>query len=185
MSVPPGSRKVGVRYGTLAAPRPRPAGPSPPRAAASPGPRDHRFSPSARFMLRMAGTNTCVYSGSKANAPGPRTGRGRSDAGGGHLVVKKTGFGARWHPIGVGYAPLAAPPGSRDFKEFDGSWRLLDPSGPQLPPAPQLPQAPGIANSARARVLGSEWRTRIPAYTAAPRQMHRAPGLAGADRTQK
>eukprot|EP00661_Eupelagonemidae_sp_cell13_P013516 gene13516-biopygen11074 len=38
---------------------------------------------------------------------------------------------------------------------------------------------------ALARVLGSEWRKRIPAYTAGPRQMRRAPGLAGADRTQK
>eukprot|EP00661_Eupelagonemidae_sp_cell13_P012553 gene12553-biopygen9496 len=54
-----------------------------------------------------------------------------------------------------------------------------------VPAGPQHPQAPGIANSALARVLGSEWRKRIPAYTAAPRQMHRALGLAGADRTQK
>eukprot|EP00661_Eupelagonemidae_sp_cell13_P012313 gene12313-biopygen16929 len=65
---------------------------------------DRQFSPSARFKLRMAGTNSCIYSGSDANAPGPRTGRGRSDAEGGHLVVQKTGIGARWHPIGVGYA---------------------------------------------------------------------------------
>eukprot|EP00661_Eupelagonemidae_sp_cell13_P015969 gene15969-biopygen20233 len=50
---------------------------------------------------------------------------------------------------------------------------------------PQLRQAPGITDSALARVGGSEWRKRIPAYTAGPRQVHRAPGLAGADRTQK
>eukprot|EP00661_Eupelagonemidae_sp_cell13_P008338 gene8338-biopygen15160 len=41
------------------------------RAAASPSSRDRQFSPSARFMLRMAETDTCIYSGSEANAPGP------------------------------------------------------------------------------------------------------------------
>eukprot|EP00661_Eupelagonemidae_sp_cell13_P009665 gene9665-biopygen7702 len=36
-----------------------------------------------------------------------------------------------------------------------------------------------IANSALARVLGSEWRKRIPAHKAIIRQMHGGPGLAG------
>eukprot|EP00661_Eupelagonemidae_sp_cell13_P014046 gene14046-biopygen2045 len=66
------------------------------------------------------------------------------------------------------------------------SWRHPVPV-PQARPlqGPQLRQAPGITDSALARVLCSEWRERIPACTAAPRQMHRAPGLAGADRTRE
>eukprot|EP00661_Eupelagonemidae_sp_cell13_P012312 gene12312-biopygen16928 len=52
-------------------------------AAASPGPRNRQFSSSARVRLRMTGTNSCIHSGFKTNAPGPR-GRGRLDAEGGH-----------------------------------------------------------------------------------------------------
>eukprot|EP00661_Eupelagonemidae_sp_cell13_P021118 gene21118-biopygen11644 len=70
-------------------------------ATAAPGPRDRQFSPSARFGLRVAGTNTCMYSGSKANAPGPRAGPGRSHAEGDHLAGKK--------PVSV---PVGTPSGS-------------------------------------------------------------------------
>eukprot|EP00661_Eupelagonemidae_sp_cell13_P014809 gene14809-biopygen5143 len=166
------------------------------RVAASPGPRHRKFSPSARFRLRMAETNTRVYSGSKANAPGPGAGRCRSDAEGGHLAAKKPVPVPVGTPSGSGMAPRRHPQEVENFEilmDF-GAWWIPGPplppqrhgrAGRQLPAGPQHPQAPGIANSALARVLGSEWRKRIPAYTAGPRQMHRAPGLAGADRTQK
>eukprot|EP00661_Eupelagonemidae_sp_cell13_P013671 gene13671-biopygen23065 len=99
-------------------------------------------------------------------------------------------------PSGSDMARRRHPPGSRNFRDLGGFWRPVDPQAPpppqrhgragrQLPAGPQHPQAPGIANPALARVLGSEWRKRIPAYTAAPMQMHQAPGLDGADRTQK
>eukprot|EP00661_Eupelagonemidae_sp_cell13_P007964 gene7964-biopygen18094 len=120
----------------------------------------------------MAETNTCVYSGSKANAPGPRTGQGRSHAEGGHLVVKKTGIGARWHTIGVGYGSLAAPPGSRNLKNLmdsgagwtpqDGSCRL----GRSIPRPPGSPI--GLSPESTPNVAGrpstmAPHRSRIPA----------------------
>eukprot|EP00661_Eupelagonemidae_sp_cell13_P002090 gene2090-biopygen3421 len=52
--------------------------------------------------------------------------------------------------------------------------------------ANSAPAGPGrIARSTLARVLGAEWRERIPAHKAAIRQMHCAPGPTGAVRTQK
>eukprot|EP00661_Eupelagonemidae_sp_cell13_P015735 gene15735-biopygen5212 len=180
------------------------------RAAASRCTRNRQFSPSARFRLRMAETNTC---GSKANAPGPGAGRCRSDAEGGHLAAKNPVSEPVGIPSGSDMAPRRHPQGVGNFVilvDFDTWWTPKRPPPPRqrhgragragaspgptqrdgragrmLPAGPQHPQAPGIANSALARVLGSGWRTRIPACTAAPRQMHRAPGLDGGDRTQK
>eukprot|EP00661_Eupelagonemidae_sp_cell13_P023763 gene23763-biopygen20846 len=123
----------------------------------------------------MAGTDTCIYSGSKAHAPGTRAGRCRADAEGCHLAAKQTGIGVRWFPSGVGYGSQAALPGSRKCRDL----------GWGSPARAHSIPSPPIVNSALARVLGSEWRKRIPAYTTAPMQMHRVPGVAGADRTQK
>eukprot|EP00661_Eupelagonemidae_sp_cell13_P011505 gene11505-biopygen22891 len=54
-------------------------------------------------------------------------------------------------------------------------------STPRLQAPLNAPAGPGrIAKSALARVLGAEWRKRIPAHKAAIRQMHCAPGPAGA-----
>eukprot|EP00661_Eupelagonemidae_sp_cell13_P022593 gene22593-biopygen11760 len=70
-------------------------------------------------------------------------------------------------------APRTPPPGR------------AGPPGVLDPPAQPARRPPGIANSARARGLGSQWRKRIPAHKAALRQMHWAPELAGAVWTQK
>eukprot|EP00661_Eupelagonemidae_sp_cell13_P023762 gene23762-biopygen20845 len=51
------------------------------------------------------------------------------------LGAQKTGIGARWHSIGVGYGTRAAPPGSRHFRDFGGFLRLVDPPGSTPPGA--------------------------------------------------
>eukprot|EP00661_Eupelagonemidae_sp_cell13_P010573 gene10573-biopygen255 len=114
----------------------------------------------ARFRLQMAGTNTRVSAAPRQMHRVPwLAGADRMQKV--PLGGQKPGLGARWHPIGVGYGSLAAPPGSRKFQDLVnlGAWGT-----PQPPPPPQRdaragrqhPQeAPGLANSARARVLGS------------------------------
>eukprot|EP00661_Eupelagonemidae_sp_cell13_P008337 gene8337-biopygen15159 len=103
----------------------------------------------------MAETNTCIYSGSEANAPGPgvvwadrtqkvaisrsqnrfgsaprhthRAQRWPGPSGRRRMPFvgqKKNGIGVRWYPSGVGYGSLAAPPGSRKFRDLVdvGTW---------------------------------------------------------------
>eukprot|EP00661_Eupelagonemidae_sp_cell13_P016983 gene16983-biopygen17301 len=75
-----------------------------------------------------------------------------------------------WHPQKVENFEI--------LMDFDACWT------PQDPP-PRATAGPRIAKSAPARVSGAEWRERISVHKAAIRQMHCAPGPAGAVRTQK
>eukprot|EP00661_Eupelagonemidae_sp_cell13_P008185 gene8185-biopygen15144 len=77
--------------------------------------------------------------------------------------------------------PVSIRPTGRDSDiliDSDACWTL------QALPAPRHLQALGIANSAPAHALGSEWMKRI-AHKAILRQMHCPSGLAGAVRRRK
>eukprot|EP00661_Eupelagonemidae_sp_cell13_P011892 gene11892-biopygen3388 len=55
---------------------------------------------------------------------------------------QKTGSGARWHPIGVGYGSQVAPPGSRKIVilvDFCAWWTPQDPRVSRCCPPPPRP----------------------------------------------
>eukprot|EP00661_Eupelagonemidae_sp_cell13_P019473 gene19473-biopygen11530 len=106
------------------------------RAAASLGTRDRQFSPSARFRLRVAETITHIYSGSKANAPGPSGGRGRSDAEGEHLAATKPVLVPVGTPSGSDQAPWRYPQEvgiSEILLDFCAWWIPQDPPYRSIP----------------------------------------------------
>eukprot|EP00661_Eupelagonemidae_sp_cell13_P009777 gene9777-biopygen10767 len=178
---------------------PRPSGPSPPapcsllpapcQPAASQGPWDRQFSPSACFTLPMDETNIDALGSHKANALDP----GLAAVVRSQKVViwqPKTSIEIRWHPITVVCGTQVAPPESRKFRDFDvfyACWTshlqalpaLQSSSSPSSLPARSIPRHLGLPIQPWSTFYAPNGGNESRLIRQHLREMHRAQGWRG------